>query len=122
MKTATLSFEERMLITNLVSVQPAGAVGDLSLLFRILDKISLTEIERAGANVCAEEVQGPRGPMQQIRWNLPAPDFAKRTIDFEDAEAERLAKILKACIHLTTATPGARGVPRIVEELEKVEK
>ena len=106
MKTTTLSFYERIVITEIVG-QQEGRLADISAYLRILDKIRISDEERKESSL---EVQDG-----QLRWQLPSTDFGTREVHLEDEEVRRLVQLLETWPKVTIRD--AAWIGRVVSEL-----
>jgi hypothetical protein len=88
MTTITLNFYQRFHLENSLGGFPIPNVRAAATFLRLLEKIRLGEADRKGAGF---KVEGT-----SASWRLPSPDWAEKTIELEDTEAQALAQAIES--------------------------
>jgi hypothetical protein len=91
MQEVTLNFFQRFKLVDIMGVQE-GRAAELRLAYKIIDKVDFTEEERNGASFSIDQKTG------NVTWRLPDGnlDYAKKTVQLEDAEVERVKTVLES--------------------------
>ena len=89
MQEVTLKFFERFKLADLLGVQE-GKVAEIRILTKIIEKVDLTEEEKAAAQYAMNAANG------LVTWRLPEGDdaFGTKTVDLEDAEADKIRQVI----------------------------
>ena len=85
----TLDHTQRLNLHALMGAQRAS-LDDLRMLWRLQDRIELSDEEKASIRYRVEQING----MQQIQWDI-SKARAPKDYEFEEAEFARLSKIVR---------------------------
>jgi len=91
MKNLNLDFIQRIKLTDLLSVQE-GSLGTTAPFLRVLEKVRFSDAEYA--QIVQIPIETPRGMMTQFQAPTGVPDFAKKKVNIEDADAKALGDLL----------------------------
>lgn len=96
--TLSLDHQQRLNLVALLGAQRVN-LGEMRSLWKMQDRIDLSEEERAAIGHRLELINGNEVPMWDRNKKLPP-----RAIEFSDAEAARIRKVIDEWPHFITST------------------